>query len=478
MRVVQGIGAAFLMANSSAILTDAFPAEQRGLALGHQHGGGDRRLVHRPGAGRRPGPDLVAAGVPGLGSVRPVRHRLGLPEARGPRRFASPAKIDWLGNITFGVGLIALLVGITYGILPYGGHTMGWTAPGVIARARSAGSCSLTAFVVHRAARRGADVPPALFRIRAFSGGTVATLPRGALSRGGLMFMLILWLQGIWLPLHGYSFSDTPLWAGIYMLPLSVGFLIAGPIAGAPVGPLRGAAVHHRRHDPVGARLRCCSTRCRSTSPTGVRAGDLPHRLRDGPVRRAQPDRDHEQPAARPTRRGRRHGGDLPELGAPCSRSGLLQPDHRRPVLHPAGRAAARTVVARRAACLRGRGLAPAAGRQPVRGVPRLQPDAAPCWRRRSPPPARDGGLPHRPPVLPQLWSRTRSRPGSTRRSTSRPAAARWRRSPRGCAAASTTTPRPPSPSRSAPNSRWPSRARMTGSRAGRRPAARAREPG
>ena len=70
-----------------------------------------------------------------------------------------------------------------------------------------------------------------LFRIRAFSGGSVAAL-LAALSRGGLMFMLILWLQGIWLPEHGYSFADTPLWAGIYMLPLSAGFLVAGPIAG------------------------------------------------------------------------------------------------------------------------------------------------------------------------------------------------------------------------------------------------------
>jgi MFS family permease len=70
-----------------------------------------------------------------------------------------------------------------------------------------------------------------LFRIRAFTAGNAASL-LSSIGRGGLQFMLIIWLQGIWLPLHGYSFIDTPLWAGIYMLPLTAGFLIAGPAAG------------------------------------------------------------------------------------------------------------------------------------------------------------------------------------------------------------------------------------------------------
>jgi MFS family permease len=229
MRVVQGIGAAFLMANSSAILTDAFPAEQRGLALG----------INMVAAIAGSFIGLVLGGV-----LAPVSWRLvflvSVPfglfgtvwaylklEDRGVR---TPAKIDWLGNITFGLGLIAVLVGITYGILPYGGHTMGWTAPGVIG-ALVGGIVLLTAFVIIERRVEAPMFQLHLFKIRAFSGGSVATF-LGALSRGGLMFMLILWLQGIWLPLHGYSFSDTPLWAGIYMLPLSVGFLIAGPIAG------------------------------------------------------------------------------------------------------------------------------------------------------------------------------------------------------------------------------------------------------
>jgi MFS family permease len=229
MRVVQGIGAAFLMANSSAILTDAFPAEERGLALG----------INMVAAIAGSFIGLVLGGV-----LAPVAWRLvflvSVPfglfgtvwaylklEERGIRR---PAKIDWWGNVTFAVGLIAVLVGITYGILPYGGHNMGWTAPGVIA-ALVGGFVILGVFVV---IERRVEAPMFrldLFKIRAFSGGSVATF-LAALSRGGLMFMLILWLQGIWLPLHGYSFEDTPLWAGIYMLPLSAGFLVAGPISG------------------------------------------------------------------------------------------------------------------------------------------------------------------------------------------------------------------------------------------------------
>ncbi len=229
MRIVQGIGAACLFANSSAILTDAFPADQRGLALG----------INMVAAIAGSFIGLVLGGV-----LAPLAWRLvflvSVPfgllgtvwayymlEERGVRR---RARIDWLGNLTFAVGLIAVLVGITYGILPYGGHTMGWTAPGVIA-AIAGGFIVLVAFVFieMRVAEPMFRLP--LFRIRAFSGGSVATF-LSALSRGGLMFMLILWLQGIWLPEHGYSFSDTPLWAGIAMLPLSVGFLIAGPMSG------------------------------------------------------------------------------------------------------------------------------------------------------------------------------------------------------------------------------------------------------
>ncbi len=229
MRVFQGVGAAFLIANSSAILTDAFPEDQRGMALGiNQVAGISGTFI-----------GLILGGV-----LAPIQWRLiflvsvpiglfatiwayrSLREV--PRR--NHGHIDWPGNITFAVGLIAVMVGITYGIQPYGGHTMGWTSPFVLG-CLAFGVALLAAFAVTE--KRVADpmFRLALFRIRAFSAGSLSTLLAG-IGRGGLMFMLIIWLQGIWLPLHGYDFARTPLWAGIYMLPLTTGFLIAGPVSG------------------------------------------------------------------------------------------------------------------------------------------------------------------------------------------------------------------------------------------------------
>jgi MFS family permease len=141
-----------------------------------------------------------------------------------------PARIDWAGNVTFGAGLIAVLTGIVYGIQPYGGHTMGWTNPFVLGTIFG-GLAILALFVYIELTTEDPMFRLHLFRIRAFSAGNVANL-LGALGRGGLQFMLIVWLQGIWLPQHGYSFERTPLWAGIYMVPLTVGFLFAGPVSG------------------------------------------------------------------------------------------------------------------------------------------------------------------------------------------------------------------------------------------------------
>ena len=229
MRIVQGVGGALLMANSSAILTDAFPPDQRGLALG----------INAVSAIAGSFIGLVLGGV-----LAPVSWRLvflvSVPvgilgtlwswwrlEERGERH---PAKIDWWGNLTFAVGLIAVLVGITYGIQPYGGHTMGWTNPAVLLELFG-GLTVLGLFALIELRTEEPMFRLGLFRIRAFTAGSIASL-LASLGRGGLMFMLIIWLQGIWLPLHGYSFSETPLWAGIYMLPLTVGFLVAGPASG------------------------------------------------------------------------------------------------------------------------------------------------------------------------------------------------------------------------------------------------------
>jgi MFS family permease len=229
MRIGQGVGGAFLFANSSAILTDAFPHNQRGLALGVNTVAGIAGSFIGLVLGGVLGPVswrlvfLVSVPVGLFGTLWSWRKLVDL----GVRQ---PARIDWWGNLTFAAGLVAILVGITYGIQPYGGHTMGWTAPKVLV-CMGGGVLLLAIFAMIETRIDDPMFRLGLFRIRAFTAGNIATL-LASLGRGGLMFMLIMWLQGIWLPLHGYSFSSTPLWAGIYMLPLTVGFLVAGPASG------------------------------------------------------------------------------------------------------------------------------------------------------------------------------------------------------------------------------------------------------
>jgi MFS family permease len=228
-RIVQGIGGACLLANAAAIITDAFPAHERGMALGINNivavsgmfvglvlGGLlapiDWRLVF-----------LISVPVGLLGTVWGY---LKLEERSQPRRGA----IDWPGNVTFALGLVLIMVAVTYGIRPYGSHPTGWGSPRVIGLLGGA-ALSLIAFAIIEKRVREPMFRLPLFRIRAFTFGTLSTF-LAAIARGGLMFMLIIWLQGIWLPRHGYSFTETPLWAGIYMLPLTLGMLIAGPTSG------------------------------------------------------------------------------------------------------------------------------------------------------------------------------------------------------------------------------------------------------
>jgi MFS family permease len=229
MRILQGVGGAMLMANSSAILTDAFPANERGLALGLNQVAGIAGSFIGLVLGGVLGPIgwryVFLVSVP-FGVLGTIWSYLKLREL-GVRR---PARLDWPGNVTFAAGLIAVLVGITYGIQPYGGHTMGWTSPLVISLI-AGGLAVLGIFCVIETRVAEPMFELALFKIRPFTAGNLASLLSG-LGRGGLMFILIIWLQGIYLPIHGYSFSRTPLWAGIAMLPLTVGFLIAGPISG------------------------------------------------------------------------------------------------------------------------------------------------------------------------------------------------------------------------------------------------------
>jgi MFS family permease len=228
-RIVQGVGGAFLMANSSAILTDAFPVHQRGLALGINGvaaiAGSFLGLVIGGLLGPLNWHLVFLVSVP-FGLFGTVWAYLKLRDT-GQR---VPVRMDWWGNITFAVGLIAVLVGITYGIQPHGGSDMGWTSPLVLSCVIG-GIVVLAGFVVIEHRVPNPLFALELFRIRAFMLGNVANL-LASLGRGGLQFMLIIWLQGIWLPQHGYGIAETPLWAGIYMLPLTVGFLVSAPLSG------------------------------------------------------------------------------------------------------------------------------------------------------------------------------------------------------------------------------------------------------
>ena len=228
-RFLQAIGGAMLMANATAILTDVFPADERGFALGvNQVAGLSGQFI-----------GLVAGGLLAVWDWRAVfwinvpvgiygtwwsYHRL------RERSQPTGGRMDWWGNATFAVGLGALLVAITIGIQPYHGQAMGWTNPEVVALFVG-GLALLGAFVMIEHSVVDPMFDLALFRIRAFTAGNVASFA-ARLGQGGLQFMLVIWLQGIWLPLHGYNFASTPLWAGVFLLPLTTGFFVSGPFSG------------------------------------------------------------------------------------------------------------------------------------------------------------------------------------------------------------------------------------------------------
>ena len=229
-RLVQGVGAGFLFSNSAAIITDAFPSNQRGFALGINQiaailgsviglilGGilsyFDWRLVF-----------LVSVPVGLVGTIWAYTM---LREVATIRQHQT---IDWAGNATFAIGATVLLLGVTYGIEPYGGSPTGWGNPLVIG-AIIIGVILLIAFVWIELHVADPMFQLKLLRNRMFAAGNISSF-LASIARGGLQFMLIIWLQGIWLPLHGYNYDVTPLWAGIYMIPLLVGFLVMGPLSG------------------------------------------------------------------------------------------------------------------------------------------------------------------------------------------------------------------------------------------------------
>ncbi|WP_405847749.1 MFS transporter [Streptomyces sp. NBC_01518] len=228
-RLLQAVGGSMLTANSAAILTDAFPEEQRGFALG----------INQVAALGGMFIGLVAGGLLSAWDWRavfwvnvPIGVFFTVWAYRTLRETAKRdgGRIDWWGNITFAVGLSATLIAVTAGLQPYDGHTMGWTNPLVDALI-AGGLLLLAAFVVVERRVSAPMIQLSLFRQRAFTFGNLAGLAI-SIGRGGMQFVLIIWLQGIWLPLHGYDYGDTPLWAGIFMLPLTAGFLAAGPVSG------------------------------------------------------------------------------------------------------------------------------------------------------------------------------------------------------------------------------------------------------
>jgi EmrB/QacA subfamily drug resistance transporter len=228
-RIFQGIGGACLLANAAAIITDAFPANQRGMALGINNIVGVSGFFIGLVLGGVLAPIhwrlvfLISVPVGLFGTVWAYRR---LRELNTPR----PEPMDWPGNVTFALGLVLAMIAITYGIRPHGGAATGWGSARVLILL----ACSLACLVAFVAVERRSAHPMfrlSLFRIRAFTFGTLSTF-LSSVARGGLMFMLVIWLQGVWLPQHGYDFTDTPLWAGIYMLPLTIGMLLAGPTSG------------------------------------------------------------------------------------------------------------------------------------------------------------------------------------------------------------------------------------------------------
>jgi MFS family permease len=270
-RMIQAIGASFLFANSAAIITDSFPSKERGKAMGINQIaalagslvglilGGILSAIHYIYTFSLFGTKLtlvfdwrlvflVSVPVGILGTVwsywklkdNAVRHK--------------DQKVDIPGNVTFASGLTLLLLGVTYGLMPYGSSSMGWGDPWVLA-SMLVGAGLLVVFVIVESFVSQPMFKMNLFRTRQFAFGSIAGMLQ-SMGMGGVMFMMIILLQGVWLPLHlpaNVPFSQIPFYAGIYMIPMMAGFVIFGPISGAisdkigarllgTVGMLLGAA--------------------------------------------------------------------------------------------------------------------------------------------------------------------------------------------------------------------------------------------
>ena len=229
-RMVQAVGGSFLFANSAAILTDSFPPNERGKAMGINS------MAALAGSllGLILGGILAAinwryvflVSVP-VGAFGTVWSLLKLKDYSVRHK---DQKIDVVGNVAFAGGLTLILLGVTYGLMPYGTSSMGWGNPWVIS-AMISGVIILILFVFIERVVEQPMFNLKLFRNRAFATGSFAGMLQ-SMGMGGVMFMIIILLQGIWLPLHGYSYSSVPFWAGIYTIPMMAGFVLMGPISG------------------------------------------------------------------------------------------------------------------------------------------------------------------------------------------------------------------------------------------------------
>ena len=378
-RVVQGVGGALLMANSTAILTDAFKVDERGMAMG----------INMVAAIAGSFIGLIAGGllaevhwrlvfwvnVP-FGIFGTAWAYLKLRETGVRRR----AKLDIAGNLTFAAGMVSILIGITYGLQPHGGHDMGWTGPWVLTELIG-GVVLLIAFWL---IENNVDEPMfnlKLFHIRAFSAGNLASLLM-SIGRGGLQFMLIIWLQGIWLPLHGYNFADTPLWAGIFMLPLDRGLPHRRPCGGLVVGSVRSPAVRDGWRVAVGDQFRAAHVATGRFLISSFRSAAADERFGRGNVRRPQHHGHHEQRSQQPARCRLRHARHVPEHRDGAVDRSVLFVDGRRLVVHLADL----DVIG--LDCQRGSGghcsadCRCSAGGQPLCSVPWIQPDGKAGARR------------------------------------------------------------------------------------------------
>ncbi len=228
-RMIQAIGGGLLMVNSTALITDAFGSTERGRALGINQ----ISFI----AGSLIG--LIAGGLLASSNWHLV-FIVNIPFAiagslwsvvklkQSSKRIKVP--MDVAGNLGLGGGLVLISLGFTYALVPYGSSSMGWGNPWVLS-AFIVGSILLILFVFIEIKVKYPLFDLRLFKIRAFNYGNFANFV-SSLGRGAIMFLVIIWLQGIYLPLHGFSYSSTPFWAGIYLLPMMVGFIVLGPIGG------------------------------------------------------------------------------------------------------------------------------------------------------------------------------------------------------------------------------------------------------